>query len=88
MIPKGAKNVVAANGFIKYATQPKALNEASPILRVLMVRIHFPPADSPSLSRFRLRSWKGPGFAPVWRGGPAAWSAETRKVQQHRAEQR
>ena len=30
--------------------------------RVLEVRIHLPPADSPSLSGFRLRSWKSPGF--------------------------
>src|SRR6516165_1821307 len=33
--------------------------------RVLEVRIHLPPADSPSLSGFRLRSWKSPGFPPV-----------------------
>ena len=56
--------------------------------RVLEVRIHSPPADSPSLSRFRLRSWKSPGFAPVWRRRQAVRSAETRKVQQHRAEER
>ena len=42
----------------------------------------------PSLSRFRLRSWKSPGFAPVWQRGQAVRSAETRKVQQHRAEER
>jgi hypothetical protein len=56
--------------------------------RVLEVRIHLPPADSPSLSGFRLRSWKSPGFAPVWRRGQAVQSAEIRKVQQHRAEER
>ena len=55
---------------------------------VLEVRIHSAPANSPSLSRFRLRSWKSPGFAPVWRRGQAIRSAETRKVQQHRAEKR
>jgi len=54
----------------------------------LKVRIHSPPADSPSLSGFRLGSWKSPGFAPVWRRGQAVRSAETRKVQRHRAEER
>ena len=53
----------------------------------LKVRIHSPPADSPSLSGFRLGSWKSPGFAPVWRRGQAVRSAETRKVQRHRAEE-
>jgi len=33
--------------------------------RVLEVRIQSPPADSPSLSTFRLRYWKSPGFPPV-----------------------
>src|SRR5215468_2381291 len=46
MIPKGAKNVAVAERLIKYATQPRALNEASLIFQVLMVRIHFPPAGS------------------------------------------
>jgi len=56
--------------------------------RVREVRIQFPPADSPSLSGFRLGSWESPGFAPVWRRSQAVRSAETRKVQQHRAEER
>jgi len=43
------------------------------------VRVHLPPADSPSLSEFRLRSWKSPGFPPVWGGCQTARSAETRR---------
>jgi hypothetical protein len=53
--------------------------------RVLEVRIHSPPADSPSLSGFRLRFRKSPGFQPVWGRARAAGSPETRKVPQHRA---
>jgi hypothetical protein len=49
-------------------------------LAELMVRIHSPPADSPSLSGFRLGSWKSPGLAPLWRRDRAVRSAETRKV--------
>jgi hypothetical protein len=51
-----------------------------------MVRIHFPPADSPALSGFRDRSRKSPGFQPFCGPSRAAGSAETRKVQQHRGE--
>ena len=53
-----------------------------------MVRIRLPPADSPSLSGFRVRSLEKPGFSPVWGRGQAARSAETRKLQQYRAEER
>src|SRR5262249_19069462 len=52
----------------------------------LKFRIQFPPADSPSLSGFGLRPKKEPGFPPFWRRCGAAVSAETRKVQQHGAE--
>src|SRR5215469_10657702 len=47
----------------------------------------FPPADSPSLSGFRLRPRKDAGFPPLWRPCAAAASAETRNVQQHLAEE-
>src|SRR6516162_11044152 len=47
--------------------------------RVLEVRIHLPPADSPSLSGFPLGSWKRSGFPPVWGGCQRARSAETRR---------
>src|SRR5215831_14519428 len=53
----------------------------------LEFRIQFPPADSPSLSGFRLRPGKDAGFPPFWRPCGAAVSSETRKVQQHRAEE-
>jgi len=35
-----------------------------------MVRIHFPPADSPSLSGFRVRSRAKPGFSAIMRTIP------------------
>src|SRR5262249_21786717 len=54
----------------------------------LEFRIQFPPADSPSLSGFRLRPRKEAGFRPFWRPCGAAVSAETRKAQQHGAKQR
>ena len=46
MIPKRREERRRRYGLIKYATQPKALNEAWLIFQVLMVRIHFPPAAS------------------------------------------
>jgi len=46
MIPKRREERRRRYGLIKYATQPKALNEAWLIFQVLMVRIHFPPAKS------------------------------------------
>jgi len=52
----------------------------------LKFRIQSPPADSLSLSGFRLRPRKDAGFPPFWRPSGAAASAETRKAQQHRAE--
>src|SRR6516164_7098982 len=45
--------------------------------RVLEVRIHLPPADSPSLSGFRLGCWKAWVFRQCGEGGQAARSAET-----------
>src|SRR5215469_4333274 len=53
----------------------------------LKFRIQSSPADSPSLSGFRLRPRKDAGFPPLWRPFGAAVSAETRKVQQPRAEE-
>src|SRR6516164_6809536 len=52
-----------------------------------VVRIHLSPADSPSLSGFRLRPGKDADFPPFWQPCGAAASAETRKVQQYRAEE-
>src|SRR5215472_4120669 len=49
----------------------------------LKVRIHSPPADSPSLSGFRLRPGKDAGFPPFLRPCGVAASAETRKARQH-----
>ena len=46
----------------------------------LEFRIQFPPADSPSLSGFRLCPRKNVGFLPFWRPCGAAASAETRRV--------
>src|SRR5215472_11874565 len=45
----------------------------------LEVRIHSAPADSPSLSGFRLRPRKDAGFPPFWRPCGAAVSAERAK---------
>src|SRR6516165_2205089 len=50
------------------------------------VRIHTPPADSPSLSGFRLGCWKSLGFPPVWGRGPGGAVGRDAHVQQHRAE--
>src|SRR5215472_661863 len=58
----------------------------SSCLAELEFRIHLPPAESPSLSGFRLRPRKDAGFPPLWRPCRAAVSADTHKVQQHRAE--
>src|SRR5215467_2513541 len=44
----------------------------------LEVRIQLPPADSLSLSGFRVRSKESPGFPPFLRPCGAAASAETR----------
>jgi hypothetical protein len=54
----------------------------------LEVRIHSPPAESPSLSDFALVPGKSPDFPPVWARGQAVRSAETREVHQRRAEER
>src|SRR5215472_6172792 len=51
------------------------------------VRIHSAPADSLSLSGFRVISLKSPRFPPFWRPCGAAASAETRKARQHHAEE-
>src|SRR5262249_36218265 len=71
---------------------PSALSRTKPRNRYLsgaelIVRIQFPPADSPSLSGFRLRPRKDAGFPPLWRPCGATVSAETRKARQHRAEE-
>ena len=60
----------------------EALSRAEP-----EVRIHSPPADSPSLSGFLLRPRKDAGFPPFWRPCGVAASAETRKARQHRAKE-
>src|SRR5262249_35551856 len=54
-----------------------------PIVEELKFRIQLPPADSPSLSGFRLRPGKDAGFPPFLRPCGAAASAETRKARQH-----
>ena len=53
-----------------------------------MVRIHFPPAESPSLSRSCFRGSRTPAFRAAVRGGLATGSAETRRVVQDRANRR
>jgi hypothetical protein len=53
-----------------------------------MVRIHLPPADSPSLARIRFRSSRTPAFRAGVRGGLATGSAETRRVFRYRANRR
>src|SRR6516165_11451988 len=45
-----------------------------------MVRIHFPPADSPSLAGFLLSVSKSRQLPRVCGPGQAAWSAETRRA--------
>src|SRR6516164_6630095 len=59
---------------VAYGSSKRVISRAEP-----KVRIHFPPADSPSLSGFRLCPRKGVGFPPFWRRCGAAASAETRK---------
>jgi hypothetical protein len=68
------------------AADPVPSNRARQSARVLEVRIQSPPADSQSLSGFRLRSWKGPGFPPVSGLAEAAWSAETRAAERCRGD--
>src|SRR5215475_5766 len=46
---------------------------------VPMVRIHFPPADSPSLSGFRVRLREKPGFSAIMQTIPGA-SCRQRRV--------
>ena len=53
-----------------------------------MVRIHFPPAESPSLSPSCCRGSRTPAFCAAVRGGLATGSAETRRVLQDRANRR
>src|SRR5262245_52838259 len=52
------------------------------------VRIRFPPAVSPSLSRSGFRGARTPAFGAAVRGGLATGSAETRRVFQDRANRR
>ena len=53
-----------------------------------MVRIHFPPAESPSLSRSCCRGSRTPVFRAAVRGGLVTGSAETRRVFQDSANRR
>ena len=53
-----------------------------------MVRIHLPPADSPSLARIRFRRSRTPASARVSAAGLATGSAETRRVFRYRANRR
>jgi len=56
---------------------------ASPDAPELKFQIQLPPADSPSLSGFRLCPGKDAGFPPFLRPCGAAASAETRNARQH-----
>jgi len=53
-----------------------------------MVRIHFPPAESPSLSPSCLRGSRTPLSARLCAAGLATRSAETRRLGQDRANRR
>jgi hypothetical protein len=53
-----------------------------------MVRIRFPPADSPSLARIRYRASRTRLSARVCAAGLATGSAETRRVFRYRANRR
>ena len=64
-----------------------ATKKCSTCIQEREVRIQFPPADSLSLSGFRLHPRRDPGFAPFWRPCGVAASAETPKTRRHRAKE-
>src|SRR5271165_5810334 len=66
----------------------KSVSKRKLIFQVPMVRIHFPPAESLSLSRIRFRRSRTPPFARVCAAGLASGSAETRRACRCRANRR
>src|SRR5215471_14045955 len=87
----GCSNVTISCAWLDNQPIPKfprqRLKNCCPSRAEPKVRIHLPPADSPSLSGFGLRPRKDAGFPPFWRRCGAAASTETRTARQHRAEE-
>ena len=74
--PRAVSQVRTAIGPPEFPKQAQAPSSTG----VPMVRIHLPPADSLSLSRFCFRTLRTRLFARVWAAGLTTGSAETRQA--------